>query len=166
MGILIQTLLRGRNADFTEGLNSFLSCLFLVQLAVTHQHFCQMSTDLLQRIKRCHRILENHGKFFASHFSSLVCRKLQQIASHINQTVCCCLSILRKQSHNGFHQDTLAAAGFSYHSQNISVIHMDTGSAHSFNLCLVDHKGGLQIIYGQKTLTCLCHLILVHPQTS
>jgi len=79
-------------------------------------------TDLVpnrkNRVKRCHRLLEDHRNPVAPNFAHLKFRKFQQaLAIEKDIAVLYFAGRIRYQANNGMGGDTFTAAGFSYQTQ-------------------------------------------------
>src|SRR5688572_7622343 len=105
--------LRRGQADLfekTQGLGARLPARKPAMLA---QHLRDLEADAEHRIKRAHRLLEDHRDLGAAQRAQLARRTLQQVLALENNPAACA-RIPRQQPQNGKRGHGLAAAGFAH----------------------------------------------------
>ncbi len=79
MRVGAEPLLRFANTDLLEELQRSRAGGRTLELLVDFQDFADLLLDRVQRIERCHRLLEDHGDVVAADMPELVVARLQEI---------------------------------------------------------------------------------------
>ena len=112
-------------ANHFQQLDRPLTGLRFGHAQVHPQLFGNLVLDGQYRIKRRHRILENHGDLRAAHPADFIRRHLEQVAVREQGAAAFDLpGRLGHQLEHGEHGDAFATAAFSHHSQGLTFLEL------------------------------------------
>src|SRR5688500_15136777 len=153
MRVLVQPLLRIRNADQFEEIDRPCSGLILVHAEVKLNRFAQLAGDGEDRIEGGHRVLEDHRDLFAADLAHVVVGHLQDVATLEQDLAGRDLARrARNQAHDREPGHAFTAPGLADDAEGLARHDIERDVVNCLDNAVLGHELGPQITHFEQWL--------------
>ena len=148
MGIRVDALGSGWDADLFQQRNRALQRLIFAQFEVNTQRFADLFANGHSRVKAGHRVLEDHADLAAPDLAHLLLREIEQVLVVKQDAATCVLpGRLGKQTHDREGCDALTTAALTYYTYLLAWLDPKGHPVNSSHAASLDLEVRFQVLH-------------------
>ena len=145
MGIVVDPALGAWDADRLQHLERAGVCLLAGDVLVQQHRLGELATDLVDRVERRHRVLEDHRDLVAAHLAQTARRGLQEILAAEQHLAARGRELGVVQSHHREARDALARPRLAHDAEHLARLDREADAVDGPNDAVVRLELGPQV---------------------
>jgi hypothetical protein len=150
--VVVDALARPRDAHLVEQLHRAFARLLVRQRLVLLDLLDDLIPDLVDRVERRHRVLEDHRDLGAAHPPELILRGLDQLGALVMRGALEERVGRARQPHQRHGGHRLARAGLAHHREDLARCELERHALDGLHDALLGREGHLKVLHREKRL--------------
>ena len=152
MRVIVDPLLRPWDSDLCEQVDRPSPGLTLPQLVVLVELLLDLPADVVDRVQRGHRVLEDHRDLFAANLAHRVTGEAHQVAALVDDLALVDDVRVGDQPHHRHHRHALAGAGLADDPDHLALADRERDPVDGAHKSVLGAKGNLEILDREQRL--------------